>query len=308
MGQEDFDKFVENGKIEIIHTDPKDKKKQIKYELDQDARIYNRTANQFYCVDPICSSNLPLHDQIAIKYTYLKTNIKKIEKVANKRDLGIPQSRTQTQTRRDAPFVHQPARLDGTGDIEYQHPPTTTYQGGGNGRPDYSNYVDYLESMGWRRAQLTLDEDNTRIIERYDLQSGTTGEVFSVQCPVGQKMSIMGTMQTQDVYRAHVLRIRLADEDDVDIPFNTRVDIVKEKPSEEVLWIARAFYADFSMTKMSARLGQIPVYKADAEMYRFRQGIELNGPECLKIRVRNCERNIASRNIRIAIDCDFWQH
>ena len=53
------------------------------------------------------------------------------------------------------------------------------------GKPDYSQYVEHLESMGWRRSQLTLDEKNTRIVTTTGLTVATTGAVIDVRCPAG---------------------------------------------------------------------------------------------------------------------------
>ena len=146
-------------------------------------------------------------------------------------------------------------------------------------KPDYSSYVDYLESRGWTREQITLDELNTNLVTLFGLAAGATGTVIDIRAPAGQKISMMGTQQVvrgADARTAHALRIRLADTADVEVPIFSKIRITKEKTSEAIVQLARVFYADVNLTK---QVGVSTTQKTDLEWYRFKQGVELKNIE-----------------------------
>ena len=279
MGQHDFEKFVEDGKIEFKHNNTI-------YELDQDARVYNRTKKQSYCIEPICSENLPLHDQLAIKYGYLKNKIDKVEEVANKRNLN----------------VHEPVPriplVPGT-QREYNHE-----------RPGYSEYVDYLERIGWAKEQICLEELNTNLVHIDSLDAGTTGKVIDIRAPAGQKITIKGIQQLsrgEDARTAHALRVMLSDSSNNEIPLDTKIIITKRKPSEAILQLARIYYGDINITKNVLRdsVSQL-LHKTDQEFYRFIQGVEINNEQRFEISTINCKRNIDAKNTKLILECDIW--
>lgn len=185
-----------------------------------------------------------------------------------------------------------------------------------SGKPDYSSYVEYMEGMGWRRSQLTLDEKNTRLVTVNNSAVATTTAIIDVRCPAGQKMSIMGTQQVQngaDARTAHALRIRFAGTNDVEISQLTKVRITKEKTTEDVVQLARVFYNDVSMTKQVVAAGNL--WKDDSIWYRFKQGIELNGEEHLFVYVIGetptggpnlPDIAIESTHVKFALDVDIW--
>lgn len=144
-------------------------------------------------------------------------------------------------------------------------------------KPDYTSYVEYLESRGWRREQITLDELNTNLVTLFGLAVGATGVAIDIRAPAGQKISVMGTQQIPrgaDARSAHALRIRMGtgtvEAQELDI--FTKLRITKEKTSEAITQLARVFYADVNLTKQT---GADPVLKTDLEWYRFKQGVEL---------------------------------
>ena len=95
-------------------------------------------------------------------------------------------------------------------------------------KPDYTAYCDYLESRGWTREQITLDELNTNLVTLFGLAAGGTGTVIDIRAPAGQKISIMGTQQIPrgaDARSAHALRIRLADTADAEVPIFSKIRI-----------------------------------------------------------------------------------
>lgn len=178
-------------------------------------------------------------------------------------------------------------------------------------KPDYTSYCDYLEARGWRREQLTLDELNTNLVTLFGLAAAATGVVIDVRAPAGQKISIMGTQQTPrgaDARSAHALRIRLADTGDTEINVYTKVRITKEKTSEAVVQLARVFYADVNLTKQQAvgLTAATALQKTDLEWYRFKQGVELNGEQHLRIYVISPDIAVDSAHIKFALDLDLW--
>jgi len=149
-------------------------------------------------------------------------------------------------------------------------------------KPDYTSYVEYLESRGWRREQLTLDELNTNLVTLTALAAGATGVLIDIRSPAGQKISIMGTQQIPrgaDARSAHALRIRFAGTNDVEIPAMTKIRVTKEKTSEAITQLARVFYVDINLTKQLATATVGATQKTDLEWYRFKQGVELKNIE-----------------------------
>jgi hypothetical protein len=289
MGQPTYDKFIEDGKIEIVHDN-------IKYELTEDARVYNRTTNESYCIEPICSDNLPIHDQLAIKYGYLKHKIKHVEKVANKRNL-TPIYHRPEQTCIDTHGLR--IRAAGTGDVEYQRSTNS-------GRPGYMQYVEYMESLAWRRNQIVIEETSTQFITLYNAEAHTNTKVIDIKCPPGMKLTIKGTNQIRegaDTRTAHVLKTLITDSKGNEIPFNTKIRIIKEKPSEETIQINKGFYGDINLTRNNENQ---KLYKLDTEWFRFQQGIELTGEQHLEIWSIDCERDIYANNTKIILECDLW--
>lgn len=177
-------------------------------------------------------------------------------------------------------------------------------------KPDYTAYADYLESRGWRREQITLDELNTNLVTLFGLAATNTGTVIDVRAPAGQKISIMGTQQIPrgaDARSAHALRIRLANTADTEINPYTKIRVTKEKTSEAIVQLARVFYADVNLTKQIVGAGGgLNLQKTDLEWYRFKQGVELNGEQHLKIIAVAPDIAISSSYIKFALDLDLW--
>lgn len=185
-------------------------------------------------------------------------------------------------------------------------------------KPDYTSYVDYLEARGWRREQLTLDELNTNLVTLFGVAANATGVALDIRAPAGQKISIMGTQQIPrgaDARSAHAVRIRFADSSDNELAFNTKIRVTKEKTSEAIVQLARVFYADINLTKIpgggSATTTQ---YKTDLEWYRFKQGVELNGEQHMRVYIINTVGTVTSttavaidaNHTKFAMDLDLW--
>lgn len=180
-------------------------------------------------------------------------------------------------------------------------------------KPRYDDYVAYLEERGWRREQLTVDELNTNIVTQQQVATGATNWFIDVRAPAGQKITIMGVQQIAagaDARTAHALRIRAAGTNDVEIPIYTKIRMTKEKSSEAVIQLARVFYADVNLTKQPLLAqSNAAQQKTDLEWYRFKQGVELNGEQRLRIYAINTEPGnfaITTANVKFALDMDLW--
>lgn len=177
---------------------------------------------------------------------------------------------------------------------------------------DYTAYVDYVENvLGGRREQITLDENYTKIVALADVLGGATGNFIDIRCPAGQKFSIMGTQQIPrgaDARTAHSLRIRLANSADTEIGLYNKVRVTKEGITDSITNIARLFYADVSLVKQLAIIGETnEQLKTDLEWYRWKQGIELNGEQHLIISAINLAAAdlIDDDHTRFALDVDI---
>lgn len=188
-------------------------------------------------------------------------------------------------------------------------------------KPRYDEYVAYLESKGWRREQLTLDEINTNIVTTQAVGANVTNWALDIRAPAGQKITIMGTQQVAagaDARTAHSLRVRFADSSENELAYNTKIRITKEKSSEAVVQLARVFYADVNLTKVpGGQAATTTQYKTDLEWYRFKQGVELNGEQRMRIYIINtlgtvaaaqvaAPQNMPTANMRFALECDLW--
>lgn len=306
MGQSDFDKFIEDGKIEIKHDD-------ITYELDQDARVFNKTKGESYCVEPICPGNLPLHDQLAIKFAYLKNNIKRVEEVANKRSTSpVRQIHMGFQGLRENGNLR--LRFADTNDNEV----TTRQSRYGQMEASccigvgYDSYIDYMEGLGWTREQLTLGKYHTNLVNLSSVNVGNTGAVIDIQCPIEMKISIIGTQQIPrdaDDHMAHSLRARFADEENNEIPTTTKIRITKEKTSDAVIQLARVFYGDINATMSPMSSNMLTRFKTYEQWFRFESGIELSQGDHLRLYAINTDldsRNISSTNSGFTLECDLW--
>ena len=188
-------------------------------------------------------------------------------------------------------------------------------------KPRYDSYVQYLESKGWRREQMSLDETNTNIVTLQAVPAAGNTWAIDVRAPAGQKITIMGAQQISagaDARTAHSLRVRFADSSENELAFNTKVRLAKEKSSGATVPLAGVFYADINLTKNPGVNGAAgTTYKTDLEWYRFKQGIELNGEQRLRVYIVNtlgtvaagqvaAPQNIPVANIRFSLDCDLW--
>lgn len=185
-----------------------------------------------------------------------------------------------------------------------------------SGKPDYIQYVDHMESLGWVRHNVVLGHESTRIVTLTSAAVATTTAVIDIRIPAGQKMSICGKMQVPrgaDMTTAHSFRVRLAGTSDAEINQMTRVRITKESTIEDLKQLARVFYNNVSMTKQIVAAGNL--FKDESEWFRFTQGAEFNGEDHMFVYVvaetptggpNLPDVAIDSTHIKFSLECDFW--
>jgi hypothetical protein len=274
MGDDVFSNFIKNGKIEI-------KSGNTTYELYDNGNVINTTTNQRYCIVPD-RSDYPSYDVIAIKFAWLKYGQKTVDRVANRTSIDIDRHNANIFQRRQRNV------------------------------PGYSEFVDYMESRGWAREQVTIDECNTGLVETHSLERGSTGSVIDIRCPVGNTITFMGINQLPihlniDTRSAYTVMLRISDENDTEISGDTSIIIEKIRPSESFLQLVRGTYSSFSLTRQVGNDAcGIRAYKTDNEWYRWRYGIQLSGNDILRINVRNSPIDISRKNIKMMMDMDIW--
>jgi hypothetical protein len=300
IGEEKFDRFQKDGKIEIeidnkLNTDKTDNNNgKTVYELHSDGRVINKTKNQSYCI-VTNRSDYPINDMIAIKYAWLTHRNDIVEKVANKTHLysGV----TDRANGRPVPvaysdFIHD---MEQRGWNRQQHNLDNTPNLGST--PWYGDYVDHMSGRDWHRELIIIDQNNTNISTTLSIDKDTTGTIVDVRCPAGMKMSIMGTRQVPrgaDARVAYSLGLYITDENGEEILDDTKIRITKIKPSEAVIQLARVFYQDVKMTQ-------------DGETsYRFIQGIEINGQEHIVVHMINSPKDIPAENVTFKMEADLW--
>ena len=171
---------------------------------------------------------------------------------------------------------------------------------------DYSEFVNRMEASGWYREQLSIDENNTFLVETYSVAIGASTRVIELTCPAGRIITTMGTQQVPagaDRSTAHALVLRLAGTDDTEMSARKKVKIEKLKPSEEVTMLSRDFYSMFSIVRSG---GDTPTYKGDNEIYRWRRGIVLYGEEKMRVSVVSTDLAINSSYVTMQMDMDLW--
>ena len=271
MGVEVFDEFSKKGKIEIKSNDNI-------YELYYDGRIVNKTTNQNYCIVPT-RPDYPTYDIIAIKYCWLKYNTGIVEKVAKKTSIYGPRTYD--------PINGNNARRDGVG---------------------YDAFVHYMESTGWSREQICINEKNTTIATVHAAQKGYTSSIIDVRCPTGRNMTMMGIQQVPDGSNrtvAHSFSLYIRDENGWEINDDVKIRIAKVKPSDMVVQLLRCFYLDLKLIHNIDNRGVI-TYRVNGDLFRWRQGIMLHGEEHFIVYIINSDITIPSKNIKFQMESDLW--
>lgn len=283
MGRGTYNKFISEGKTEIKSGD-------CIYELTTDGTVINKTKNQIYCL--ILSpgthdrDHIPLFDIIAIKFAWLKHRVNIVEKVANKRNIDYDRYIVDR-------FIQRQTVLP----VEYDR--------------GYAGFVRHMETIGWRREQLTLDESHINIVAAYNVGKNTKDSAIVIRAPAGIIITMMGMERVNNskmlssgnaFIHADRLGVRLANKDGEEIPLGTNIEIVKNTiRGYNILY--KPEYSNINITKNSLYTA-IP--KRNSEWFAFEDNVVLNSEQSLGIRVINPEYDIDKRYTRLSIDLNLW--
>ncbi len=171
-----------------------------------------------------------------------------------------------------------------------------------------SEYIRFMESKGYTMERLHIDE-TSEIVTVHNLANGSVGKVIDIRCPTRYKIFILGRNQSPknvpDTIIPHALSLRLADLNGNEISPDSRIKIVKEKPSLEYMLCATTLYKDVAITEYL----KIPPNrtKPNNKLYRLNNSIQMNGEDHLNIDVIYPDLSIDCSNIRLDLDIDLWE-
>lgn len=174
---------------------------------------------------------------------------------------------------------------------------------------DNVEYIRFMESKGYTRERLHIDE-TSEIVTINNLEKNCIGKVIDIRCPSRYKIFILGRNQlpknTQpDTTALHTLALTFTDAENNEISPDSRIKVIKEKPSLEIMMCATMLYKDVTRTEYS----KIPPNgtKQDSKLYRFNNSIQMNGEDHLSIEVIRPDLDIDSSNIKLYLDIDLWE-
>lgn len=174
---------------------------------------------------------------------------------------------------------------------------------------DHLEYARFMESKGYTRELIHIDE-KSEIVTVCDLANDSVGKVIDVRCPSRYKIFILGRNQLpkdslSGTTRLHTLALRLTDSNNNEISPDSRIRIIKERPSLETMLCATMLYKDVSRTEYSKTPPNRT--KTDNKLYKFNNGIQLNGEEHLFIEVVLPNLAINHSGTRLDLDIDLWE-
>ena len=167
----------------------------------------------------------------------------------------------------------------------------------------YTAYVDYLQNKGWNRENIIINEnDELSTIYNISKKNITRSIFIDIKCPINQKITIMGEKQIpKDPDFIHGFGLYITDENENEIPDNTKIRINKETP-DHLAHLERIFYKDCKIAQKTNILNI-----NDFKLYRFANMVELNGAR-FRVSTTNCECNIPKENIKFTLNADLWTH
>jgi len=167
---------------------------------------------------------------------------------------------------------------------------------------NYNGYIQHLINEGYSREQINIDE-HSEVVTTRSLAKGAVGTVIDIRCPCRYIISIAGREQFPEY--THILTVRLANKDNVEISPDTRIKIIKEKVSQAIVVIDYFLYKDISATEFMKDLPN-EIKECD-NLFRFNNSIELNGSEHLQIYAINSDIDIDTDHINLSLDIDLWE-
>jgi hypothetical protein len=174
---------------------------------------------------------------------------------------------------------------------------------------DSTEYIKFMESKGYTRERMHIDE-TSEIVTVRDLGKDCVGKVIDIRCPSRYKIFILGRNQlpkntSSDIADLHALALKLSDLNGSEISPYSRVKIIKEKPSLDMMMCATMLYKDVTRTeylKISPN-----GTKPDNKLYRFNNSIQMNGEDRLSIEVIQPNFDINHSNTKLYLDIDLWE-
>ncbi len=172
------------------------------------------------------------------------------------------------------------------------------------------NYNEYIKKMGKNKYiinQICLDETNKRLVTLLGINKGCDGAFIDIKCPSGWKMSICGNKQVPknvDSKYAHALRVVLYDNDDNEIYLSTKIRVMIERVTKEIMIVGKMSYSDINLKNS---IGTEPEFKTDDKWYRFEQSFELENEDHLVMYAIEPNVDITVSKIKFALDLDMWE-
>jgi hypothetical protein len=171
---------------------------------------------------------------------------------------------------------------------------------------DYAKYVDYLETHGWKRENITITELLSSIATINKLKAGNDGIVVDIKCPAGLLVTIPGIeglSNMHNIERIRPLEVKFANSDGREIDPDVCIKIFKHKLLKKDIQVGQVLYRDINMIDYSDSPN---IFKDYNSLYRFGKGIELKGEDSLRLYVTNPDVDIDI--VRFNFGTDLWTH
>lgn len=180
----------------------------------------------------------------------------------------------------------------------------------------YKSYIEFNESLGEKRENVNLDEKSeivkiSKPKSKTKIKSLDKAWLIDMKFPTGYTFSIAGKKQIENIKEFATLftfSIKICDCNNKELSPDSRLLIHKEKDINEyetdVIRLESILYKDVSITKFCKESPDS--IKTIDDIYKFRQGIEFNEDEHLRIYI--VDPNIDIDNVEFNINLDKWKH
>jgi hypothetical protein len=174
---------------------------------------------------------------------------------------------------------------------------------------DIIEYIKLIEGKSYVRERLHIDE-TSEIVTLYNPEKERFGKVISIRCPSRYKIFIFGRNQSpknvlSDSIDLHKLALRLTDSNGKEISPDSRIRIIKEKPSLETMLCATMLYKDVTRTEYSKISPDRT--KPNEKLYIFDNSIQMNGEDRLCIEIIQPNLDINNSGTRLDLDIDLLE-
>jgi hypothetical protein len=172
----------------------------------------------------------------------------------------------------------------------------------------YSNFIRDRKNDDWLVYPMTLTHYSESYVETYKVKKDTGGYILKIRCPPCKNMiSICGVdnsgvdpidfAKTPYLYTIpHEFSVSCYDKDNNELPFDTLLSFVYDRPSDVVWPLDTVLYRDVSL-KIGER------YKRKDERYYFPRGRILFGGDLLYLQV--IKSSIDIDRVELFMKCDY---